>query len=410
MRGFFSRLIIAILAAILFPVFAKAREKARSNTCMNNQRQITLAFSMYIQDHDETFPLAKEWAGELGGNYGIADKVFDCPTVTHIGRSSAPDYFFVGGSFLSGVALGEVRKPDQAPLICDLAKAGSNKPYIVHAAGGDYFAELLSLVDTRHNNGAIIAYVDGHVEYLPKARISANTFMFSAVGELPFAGGATKFAEDTAPSWCHLASVVPDGYSYLGYRYSSAGGGTGMKDVNPPAGWVDASSLSWSPNVTKIGDGFYTNQKFTNLTVDAAWPIIPVAQIENAAYPNGKNSTHYIQFTTTASAPTTSAAVTMLFCHYENADGTGFINYGNPDTITTIDVITGGSTTSYTVNAPCAVKTGWAASARTCQISATTVVLPITGSTTYRINVKGSEYMFSIGCHAFRGFFIPTTL
>jgi len=48
--------IIAILAAILFPVFAKAREKARTNTCLNNQRQIALAVLMYVQDHDEAFP------------------------------------------------------------------------------------------------------------------------------------------------------------------------------------------------------------------------------------------------------------------------------------------------------------------------------------------------------------------
>ncbi len=49
--------IIAILAAILFPVFAQAREKARAITCISNLKQIDLAFMMYIQDYDETFPL-----------------------------------------------------------------------------------------------------------------------------------------------------------------------------------------------------------------------------------------------------------------------------------------------------------------------------------------------------------------
>ena len=44
--------IIAILAAILFPVFARAREKARQTTCANNQRQIAAAIHMYAQDHD----------------------------------------------------------------------------------------------------------------------------------------------------------------------------------------------------------------------------------------------------------------------------------------------------------------------------------------------------------------------
>ncbi|NUQ00915.1 MAG: DUF1559 domain-containing protein [Armatimonadetes bacterium] len=48
--------IIAILAAILFPVFAKAREKARQNSCASNQKQIGLAVLQYIQDYDETTP------------------------------------------------------------------------------------------------------------------------------------------------------------------------------------------------------------------------------------------------------------------------------------------------------------------------------------------------------------------
>jgi len=50
--------IIAILAAILFPVFAQAREKARATSCLSNQKQIGTAFVMYTQDYDELFPLA----------------------------------------------------------------------------------------------------------------------------------------------------------------------------------------------------------------------------------------------------------------------------------------------------------------------------------------------------------------
>src|SRR5687768_12769770 len=48
--------IIAILAAILFPVFAQAREQARMTTCISNMRQIGNASMMYVQDYDETFP------------------------------------------------------------------------------------------------------------------------------------------------------------------------------------------------------------------------------------------------------------------------------------------------------------------------------------------------------------------
>ncbi|MFN3651472.1 MAG: DUF1559 domain-containing protein [Armatimonadota bacterium] len=48
--------IIAILAAILFPVFAQAREKARATQCLSNVRQLGSAYMMYLQDFDETFP------------------------------------------------------------------------------------------------------------------------------------------------------------------------------------------------------------------------------------------------------------------------------------------------------------------------------------------------------------------
>lgn len=49
--------IIALLAAILFPVFAQAREKARQTSCLSNGRQIGIAFLMYSQDYDESLPL-----------------------------------------------------------------------------------------------------------------------------------------------------------------------------------------------------------------------------------------------------------------------------------------------------------------------------------------------------------------
>jgi prepilin-type N-terminal cleavage/methylation domain-containing protein/prepilin-type processing-associated H-X9-DG protein len=55
--------IIAILAAIIFPVFAKAREKARQASCLSNEKQIGLAIAQYIQDYDETFPRNYQYDG-----------------------------------------------------------------------------------------------------------------------------------------------------------------------------------------------------------------------------------------------------------------------------------------------------------------------------------------------------------
>ena len=63
--------IISILAAILFPVFASARGKARQTVCLSNHRQLATALKLYLQDYDETFPAGlgiaegrRLWAGE----------------------------------------------------------------------------------------------------------------------------------------------------------------------------------------------------------------------------------------------------------------------------------------------------------------------------------------------------------
>jgi prepilin-type N-terminal cleavage/methylation domain-containing protein/prepilin-type processing-associated H-X9-DG protein len=104
--------IIAILAAILFPVFAQAREKARSASCLSNQKQIGLGIMMYVQDYDETYPMAYyyingansangyvQWTGlvnpyvkQLKGNTTI----WVCPS--HALRGFAPTNFTDGNA------------------------------------------------------------------------------------------------------------------------------------------------------------------------------------------------------------------------------------------------------------------------------------------------------------------------
>jgi prepilin-type N-terminal cleavage/methylation domain-containing protein len=81
--------IIAILAAILFPVFARAREAARKTACLSNTKQVGTALMMYAQDYEETLPPPQLGTCPGLGCYGWADvvfpyikneKVFDCPS------------------------------------------------------------------------------------------------------------------------------------------------------------------------------------------------------------------------------------------------------------------------------------------------------------------------------------------
>ncbi|BDI30496.1 hypothetical protein CCAX7_25470 [Capsulimonas corticalis] len=78
--------IIAILAAILFPVFAKAREKARQTSCASNMKQLGLAVMQYVQDSDETYPSAwgsdvctQTWR-QMVYNYVKSADVYRCPS------------------------------------------------------------------------------------------------------------------------------------------------------------------------------------------------------------------------------------------------------------------------------------------------------------------------------------------
>jgi prepilin-type N-terminal cleavage/methylation domain-containing protein len=74
--------IISILAAILFPVFARARDQARKTTCTSNLRQIGLGFSLYVQDYDEAFPntndpylyAGRRWRWPIMSYLGIGQK------------------------------------------------------------------------------------------------------------------------------------------------------------------------------------------------------------------------------------------------------------------------------------------------------------------------------------------------
>src|SRR5215212_6807470 len=89
--------IIAILAAILFPVFAQAREKARATACLSNQRQVGLALQLYAQDYDEMLPPSpnevtnfadpKAPANFLGAliPYTKNKGIFVCPSSTDAG-------------------------------------------------------------------------------------------------------------------------------------------------------------------------------------------------------------------------------------------------------------------------------------------------------------------------------------
>ncbi len=145
--------IIAILAAILFPVFARAREKARVTTCTSNQRQITALVQMYAQDHEETMPDANN----VWSSIKIDPGVLVCPTK---GKNVPNGYCYYRGT--ASQAIGTFTDPTTVPVTFDGQHAASivNTSYNTFANVGYNIDDL----DLRHSGKAMASYVDGHVD------------------------------------------------------------------------------------------------------------------------------------------------------------------------------------------------------------------------------------------------------
>ena len=150
--------IIAILAAILFPVFAKAREKARQTSCLNNQKQIVTATLMYAQDHDEMVPNA----GEFWGAIGLDKGVMKCATKTRLTNG------YVFSNALAGKALGEISNPVGEAVTGDGGHAGTAETASIETTYDNVAYEGKDF-DARHSGKIIVSYLDGHVELVGTA-------------------------------------------------------------------------------------------------------------------------------------------------------------------------------------------------------------------------------------------------
>jgi prepilin-type N-terminal cleavage/methylation domain-containing protein/prepilin-type processing-associated H-X9-DG protein len=105
--------IIAILAAILFPVFAQAREKARQSTCISNQKQLMIAHRMYMSDYDDVSVPERY---EMRGVGWVSYKVMILPYVKNAGVYQCPSQSFLKNPTdvnFDGTNLRDMDKPKQ---------------------------------------------------------------------------------------------------------------------------------------------------------------------------------------------------------------------------------------------------------------------------------------------------------
>ncbi len=149
--GFF---LIAIFAAILFPVFAKAREKARQSACMSNLKQISIQMLGYAQDNDDKFPPASKWMDTIEPYRSPSkkdDSTYRCPALP---EKNADSYGYAYNRSVAGKPTVKITDPQEKMLVYDsetLTRSASD-------AG-------TSLSAGRHSYGNNIAFADGHVKW-----------------------------------------------------------------------------------------------------------------------------------------------------------------------------------------------------------------------------------------------------
>ena len=166
--------IIAILAAILFPVFAKAREKARQTSCLSNVKQLALAILQYSQDYDEQFPyycgfdIAVFPNGVSGSNYWPNRiypyvknvQAYNCPSAPTQWKGEPNGSQVMLGVNLNictlNVSQSQIVYPSQTALIGD-TQGTSYVFFNTYQSGRG--------LSPRHNGGANIGFCDGHAKW-----------------------------------------------------------------------------------------------------------------------------------------------------------------------------------------------------------------------------------------------------
>jgi len=190
--------IIAILAAILFPVFARAREKARQTSCLSNVKQISLGAHMYFQDHDEHLLDYRQssahssirWQNMIEP-YIKNTQIFICPSASSSRTMTITygwNYYYLGAFPYATVpsymacCLAEITEPAKTIMFGE-SEPNCNVVYPPRTASWiTSYVEVYDALD-RHNEGANFGFVDGHAKWMKASEagsLQANTKYWTA--------------------------------------------------------------------------------------------------------------------------------------------------------------------------------------------------------------------------------------
>jgi prepilin-type N-terminal cleavage/methylation domain-containing protein/prepilin-type processing-associated H-X9-DG protein len=207
--------IIAILAAILFPVFARAREKARQASCQSNLKQIGIGIMMYAQDYDENWPRYRTNASACGlpqqpthllrwieqiMPYVKNNQLFVCPSMATTlycgGTNTADNFTWIGTPYSFNCRVYD-NVGSMASTLVPAQEIGIGetqgqfwRPRVGGCSGPNY-------TDGRpHNDQQNCLFLDGHVKSIPNQKLKGPQTQADVLNYYPFGNSTTPW-----PGW-----------------------------------------------------------------------------------------------------------------------------------------------------------------------------------------------------------------
>ncbi len=213
--------IIAILAAILFPAFARARENARRASCQSNLKQIGLGLAQYIQDYDERTPI-QSYSYSVNGDvvyyssstaltnwikgidpYVKSWQIYRCPSATSYAALPVGDYTPNGTNDTSYFANAVVMNRSASVIPASSEIIWAHEDQVSYGAsvlrpttqdsGATYLGWLNSTYDVHHFEGGNLLFCDGHVKWRRQSSIKASEFGLTSTA-VGVAGGTSTAA------------------------------------------------------------------------------------------------------------------------------------------------------------------------------------------------------------------------
>ncbi|KAF0175124.1 MAG: hypothetical protein FD161_3436 [Limisphaerales bacterium] len=207
--------IIAILAGMLLPALAKAKEKGKQTRCLNNMKQVALALSLYTSVNDEKTPAAQDgvanfatsttpnFLNSLQREIGSNSPAFTCSSARPVTGAQAPNptnsTSYLGNAAVLGVVGGVQFRVVQAPSpsavifaqeLFDARSQAFNRPRLLNANAGTYtwwhftvttpnYLNLRENYSVIHNQGGMLPFLDGHAEFRRGDKLTSGDFGFS---------------------------------------------------------------------------------------------------------------------------------------------------------------------------------------------------------------------------------------